>query len=162
MEFGCHIPHGLPFPRRRQIVPDDLACQRMQSLWLAFRRGLGNDESAQKFADAQRIKHDFLNPHSGLPGNITPAEVAGIDLNLGDDKIRDLISQGSQKKNFVTHLGKRVDKVTIVNETDSIKVAPKTWIDKRIWREINDIPRLSGFSWLSNGKHSCWIKPARE
>ena len=38
-----------------------------------------------------------------------------------------------------------MDKVTVVNETDSIKITPKTWIDKRIWREINDILKLSGF-----------------
>ena len=38
------------------------------------------------------------------------------------------------------------------------KVIPKGWIDKKIWREINDILRLSEFSWLSNGKDSCWMK----
>jgi hypothetical protein len=25
--------------------------------------------------------------------------------------------------------------------------------------EINDILKLSGFNWLSNGKDSCWLKP---
>ena len=24
VKFGCHIPHGLPFPHRRQLVPDNL------------------------------------------------------------------------------------------------------------------------------------------
>ncbi len=123
------------------------------------RRGLGNDESAQKFADAHRNYHNFVRPHTGLPGNITPAEAAGIDLNLGDDKIKDLISKGSQKNNFVTHLGKRVDRVSIINETDSIKVVPKDWIEKKTWIEINDILKLSDFNWLSNGKNGCWIKP---
>ena len=89
---------------------------------------------------------------------MTPAEAAGIDLNLGNDKIMDLISRGSQKSNFVTHLGKRVKLVSIVNEADSIKVIPKDWIDKKIWREINDILSLDGFTWMSDGRNSCWIK----
>ncbi|MCH7648343.1 MAG: hypothetical protein IIA83_07035 [Thaumarchaeota archaeon] len=37
-------------------------------------------------------------------------------------------------------------------------VIPKGWIDEAVWREINDILRLSEFSWLSNGKDSCWMK----
>ena len=53
---------------------------------------------------------------------------------------------------------KRIKKVTIVNEGDSIKVTPTGWIDKHIWREINDILKLHGFSWLSNEKDSCWLK----
>ena len=59
----------------------------------------------------------------------------------------------------MTHLGKRVDKVSIINETDSIRVIPKDWIEKKTWIEINDILKLSEFSWLSNGKNGCWIKP---
>ena len=31
---------------------------------------------------------------------------------------------------------------------DCIKVTPKGWIDKQVWREINDILRLHEFSWL--------------
>ena len=88
-----------------------------------------------------------------------PAEVAGIDLNLGQDKYLDLIKQaGDKKPNFVNNLGKRIKKVTIVNEGDSIKVTPRDWIDKQIWREINDILKLYEFSWLSSGKDSCWLK----
>jgi len=79
-------------------------------------------------------------------------------LNLGEDKIKELISQSTIPKNFATQLGKRIKKVSISNEGDYIKVIPNGWIDKKIWREINDILRLSGFSWLSNGKDSCWMK----
>jgi len=32
------------------------------------------------------------------------------------------------------------------------------WIEKRTWREINDILRLSRFCWLKNGKEGCWIR----
>ncbi len=71
----------------------------------------------------------------------------------------DLIKLSGTKINFVNNLGKRTNKVTIVNEGDSIQVSPRGWIDKSVWREINDILKLHEFSWLSQGKDSCWIKP---
>lgn len=122
------------------------------------KRGLGNDKSAQEFADTYRIYHNFCRPHSGLPDNITPAEASGIDLNLGKNKIKDLIVKSATPYNFATQLGKRLEKVNVVNEKDCIRVIPKGWIEKQTWREINDILRLNGFSWLSNDKDSCWIK----
>jgi transposase-like protein/predicted nucleic acid-binding Zn finger protein len=123
-------------------------------------RGLGNDESAQRFADAYASYHNFAREHEGLDG-ITPAEAAKIDLGLGHDKIKDLItkSKESTKCNFVVQLGKRIELVNIVNEKDCIKVIAKGWIEKQTWREVNDILKLSGFSWLSNGKDSYWLKP---
>jgi len=125
---------------------------------LKTRRGLGNDESTQRFADSYRIYHNYVRPHEGLE-NITPAEASGIDLGLGHDKIKDLITKSVESKcNFAVQLGKRIERVHIVNEKDSIKVSPKGWIDRQVWREINDILRLNEFSWLSNGKDSCWIK----
>ncbi len=124
---------------------------------LKARRGLGNDESVQTFSDLLKINHNFVKPHQGL-NDKTPAQEAGIDLNLGKDKYLDLIKQDGSKPNFVNNLGKRIRKVSIVNEGDSIKVTPNIWIDKKIWREINDILRLHGFSWLSNGKDICWLK----
>ena len=124
---------------------------------LKSRRGLGNDETAQDFAELLKINHNFVKPHQGLDGK-TPAQSANIELNLGKDKYRDLINQAGSKVNFVNNLGKRINKVTIVNEGDCIKVSPKGWIAKKIWREINDILKLHKFSWLSNGKDSCWMK----
>ena len=121
------------------------------------RRGLGNDESAQTFSDLLKINHNFVKPHQGLDGK-TPAQKAGIDLELGADKYMDLIKLSGTKPNFVNNLGKRIKKVSIVNEGDSIKVSPRGWIDKHIWREINDILSLHKFNWLSNGRDSCWIK----
>jgi len=124
---------------------------------LKARRGLGNDESAQTFSELLKINHNFVKPHQGLDGK-TPAQAANIELNLGENKYLDLIKQSATKPNFVNNLGKRIKKVTIVNEGDSIKVTPKDWIDKHIWREINDILKLHKFAWLSNGKDSCWLK----
>jgi putative transposase len=62
------------------------------------KRGLGNDKSAQEFADGQRIYHNFLRPHTGLPNGITPAQAAGIDLKLGDNKIKALIEKSAGAK----------------------------------------------------------------
>ena len=124
---------------------------------LKARRGLGNDESAQTFSELLKINHNFVKLHQGLDGK-TPAQKAGIDLDLGSNRYLDLIKQAGTKPNFANNLGKRIKKVAIVNEGDSMKVTPKGWIDKQVWREINDILRLHGFSWLSNGKDSCWLK----
>ena len=124
---------------------------------LKARRGLGNDESAQNFAELHKIHHNYVRPHQGLDGK-TPAQSANIELNLGDDKYLDLIKQAGTKVNFVNNLEKRIKKVTIVNEGDSIKITPKMWIDKKVWREIKDILKLHEFGWLSSGKDSCWLK----
>lgn len=122
------------------------------------KRGLGNDKSAQEFADANRIYHNYIRPHSGLPDKKTPAEAAGLDLNLGKNKIHDLIVKSATPNNFATQLGLRINRVVIMNEKDSIKVIAKGWIEKQTWREINDILRINGFSWLPNGRDSCWLK----
>ena len=41
---------------------------------------------------------------------------AGIDSDLGKNKYLDLIKLSGTKVNFVNNLGKRIKKVTIVNE----------------------------------------------
>jgi hypothetical protein len=90
---------------------------------LKTNRGLGNDKSAQEFVDGQRIYHNFCRPHTGLPNEITPAQAAGIDLDLGENKIQDLIQKCAEAKeqsnrdyNIELQLGKRVDHVNIIPE----------------------------------------------
>jgi putative transposase len=129
------------------------------------KRGLGNDESAQVIMDLKRIDHNFCRPHSGLPGNTTPAEAAGLDLKLGDDKLKSLIIQSAEAKEqahqeyeLETQLGKRIEYIEIKKEADCISVKPKGWLPKPVWREINDILFINGFSWLENGKESQWVK----
>jgi transposase-like protein len=131
------------------------------------RRGLGNDQSAQVFADLKRIEHNFCRPHLGLPNGITPAEAAGIDLKLGDNKLKNLITRSAQATKEQTkieeyalepQLGKRIDYIEIKREEDCISIKPRGWLPKPIWREVNDILFLNGFSWLENGKESQWIK----
>lgn len=93
--------------------------------------------------------HNYCRPHMGLPNNITPA---GIDLKLGDNKIKSLINKSAEAKeqakkeyNIRVQLGKRVELLNIIDDKDSISVMTKSWIDKHIWREINDILSINGF-----------------
>lgn len=52
-------------------------------------RGMDHKESAQKLIDAYRIHYNFIRNHSGI--GKTPAEQAGIKLDLGENKIESLI-----------------------------------------------------------------------
>ena len=131
------------------------------------RRGLGNDESAQKFVDGYRHFHNFVRPHTGLPDNKTPAEAASLDLKLDkENPMKDLIvksATATQKDSrpemyVINQLGKRYQNLQVVNEKDCIKFKQKRWMEKQEWREINDILRVNGFAWLSSGKDSCWIR----
>ncbi len=129
------------------------------------RRGLGNNESAQDFVDLKRIHHNYCRPHSGLANDITPAQAAGIELNLEENKLKSLIAKSAEAKeqikkeyNIESQLGKRMDYVTISREKDCTSVRTKGWIPKPVWREVNDVLFIIGFSWVENGADSKWIK----
>ncbi len=85
---------------------------------------------------------------------------AKIDLNLNQrNRLKDLIAKSAAQKEitegkFAVHLGERVQHANIINEKDCIKVMLKVWLDKQVWKEINDILRVHQFAWLSNGKDS--------
>ncbi len=80
---------------------------------LKAKRGLGNDESAQRFADNYMTYHNYAREHTGLDGS-TPAQASGIDLELGHDKIKDLITKSVESKgNFAVQLGKRESRRSI-------------------------------------------------
>lgn len=55
-------------------------------------RGLDNDETARTFVEGFRIYYNFIRPHMALNG-LTPAEKAGINLQLGQNKWLSLIKQ---------------------------------------------------------------------
>ena len=59
----------------------------------------------------------------------------------------------------VKGLGIRANKVQILNESDCIKIKPKSYMDRKELREIHDILRVQGFNWLTNGKeHRRWYR----
>jgi len=55
-----------------------------------IRGGFGNFDGAKSFMDMQRILHNFVNPHQELQEK-TPAEMVEINLNLGRNKLLNLI-----------------------------------------------------------------------
>lgn len=59
-------------------------------------RGMNTRKSAQKTIDAFRTHYNFVRVHSGI--NMTPAEKAGIKLDLGINKIENLIKLASKTR----------------------------------------------------------------
>jgi len=57
-------------------------------------RGMDNKDSAQKLIDAYRIHYNFIREHGSIKK--TPAEQAGIKLELGQNKIENLIKLASK------------------------------------------------------------------
>jgi len=58
-------------------------------------RGMDHRESAQRLIDAYRIHYNFVREHGSLA--TTPALRAGIDLDLGENKIETLIKLASKR-----------------------------------------------------------------
>ncbi|MEM4379030.1 MAG: DDE-type integrase/transposase/recombinase [Candidatus Nitrosotenuis sp.] len=59
-------------------------------------RGMDTKESAQKLIDAYRVHYNFVREHRSIKK--TPAEEAGIKLDLGQNKIENLIRLSSTIK----------------------------------------------------------------
>ncbi len=57
---------------------------------------MDHKESAQKTIDAFRIHYNFIREHGSIKK--TPAEQAGIKLDLGDNKIENLIKIASKQR----------------------------------------------------------------
>lgn len=60
-------------------------------------RGMHSKESAQKIIEAIRINYNYCRTHSKL--GKTPAEAAGIKLELGQNRIKSLIQAAASLKN---------------------------------------------------------------
>jgi len=57
-------------------------------------RGMQNRETSQKIIESMRVHYNYIRVHSST-GN-TPAQLAGIDLDLGENKIKGLIELASE------------------------------------------------------------------
>jgi hypothetical protein len=94
-------------PRTRNIrsvsVRHDGLNQKVERLNGIFRdrervmHGMDSKDSAQKLIDAYRIHYNFVRNHGSI--DQTPAEKAGIKLDLGQNKIETLIRLAS-RNNF--------------------------------------------------------------
>jgi hypothetical protein len=63
-------------------------------------RRMQTKESAQKIIEAMRIHYNYLRVHSTIKK--TPAEKAGIQLDLCGNKLEALIKLASAKNKYVT------------------------------------------------------------
>jgi putative transposase len=121
-------------------------------------RGLDKQKTAQDLVDAMRIHYNFIRPHMALE-NKTPAEKAGIKLDLSQNKVEMLMRLAAVNKNDIAQLlGFRVNKVKVTKHDGYVEIKPNGWLDKREWREINDILVKNGFEWKSCSIDSCWIR----
>jgi len=59
-------------------------------------RGMKSEETAKTLMDGFRDYYNFLRPHMGIEGQ-TPAEAAGIDLELGRNRMKNLIRQSATR-----------------------------------------------------------------
>ncbi len=55
-----------------------------------IRGGFGNFDGAESFMNLQKVLHNFVNPHQEIGGK-TPAEMAEITIQLGRNKLLNLI-----------------------------------------------------------------------
>ncbi len=62
-----------------------------------MRGGFSSDDGAEAFLNLRHIIHNFVNPHQQLQEK-TPAEVAEVNLPLGDNKLLNLIKYEAKRK----------------------------------------------------------------
>lgn len=121
-------------------------------------RGMDKQKTAQDLVDAMRIHYNFIRPHMALE-NKTPAEKAGINLPLGENRVESLMRLAALHTDDIAKLlGFRVNKVKVNKQDGYVEIKPNGWLDKREWREINGILTKDGFEWKSCSIDSCWIK----
>jgi hypothetical protein len=78
--------------------------------------------------DAMWIHYNFIRPNQAIGGQ-TPAEAAGINLNLQEgNRVESLMRQAAvyskevQQEPIVKGLGVRASKIVILHEGDCIKI----------------------------------------
>jgi len=122
-------------------------------------RGVGTAQSAEVFAEAMRIFHNFIREHSSLQ-NRTPAEAAGIDLKLGS-LIRLSKKKYDSDHNFIIPLRKKqlMRHVKIEDKDDCIFVISKSRHTDDTWLEIFNVMKKFGFEYKKIENKMGWVKP---
>lgn len=69
-----------PIEKYNQDIKDQIKCKRH----------FGSFEGAENFLDLRHVIKNFINPHQSLGGK-TPSQAAEIPLNLGQEKLLNLI-----------------------------------------------------------------------
>lgn len=109
--------------------------------------GMNKQKTAQDLVDAMRIHYNFIRPHMALE-NKTSAEKAGIKLPLGQNRVESLMRLAVVNTNDIAQLlGFRINKVKVTKQDGYVEIKPNGWLDKREWREINEILTKDGFEW---------------
>ena len=95
--FGrvCKLTFGVPIACKKYNLehnnnPIERYNGKLKDRLKAIRSGFGSFEGAKCFMDLRRTIHNFVNPHQQLNGK-TPAEMAEINLELGRNKLLNLI-----------------------------------------------------------------------
>jgi len=88
-------------------------------------------------------------------------EVAGVSFPVRNTKSSNAqpgtIKMALDAK-VINHLGRYHEKLRVLKGSDGkTHLAPKQWIKKEEWLDINDILRANGFKWQSTGKESSWV-----
>jgi len=62
-------------------------------------RSLKHEKSGQELLNAYRVWYNYVRPHMGL-GGLTPAQAAEIPLDLGHNKMLNLIRKARDDKSY--------------------------------------------------------------
>jgi len=62
------------------------------------------------------------------------------------------------QRKFVSALGTRIQHLSIIEEKNCLKIKPKTWLQRELWKEVTNILRVYGFVWVNDGRESLWLK----
>ncbi len=69
-----------------------------------------------------------------------------MGLNLDPDKYMSLIKRVKTKPAFIASLSQRIKYLNVNNDGNTIQITPREWLQKKTWREINDILSLFEFA----------------
>lgn len=91
----CKLTFGVPIACKKYNLehnnnPIERYNGKIKDRIKSIRSGFGSFEGAKGFMDLRRVINNFVNPHQELQGK-TPAEMADIDLDLGENKLLKLI-----------------------------------------------------------------------